>query len=255
MSRTDTGTALILLYRTLAREIDTLSFGPPVAFTYNPLVYAREPFEKYLSLYANGTGKTIFMGMNPGPWGMLQTGIPFGEVETVRGWLGVTGRVRQPDKLHPKRPVQGFACTRREVSGQRLWGLFRSRFKAARNFFRNHVVINYCPLGFFNRQGTNITPDKLPKGDRESLLDLCDDSLSRVLAVLEPRFAIGVGRFAEGRLRDVVTRAGTGDGGKIPPYARVKIVGILHPSPASPAANKGWETAVIRTLTEAGVWR
>jgi len=253
MSPTETASALIHLYRKLARDIGKLSFGPSVAFTYNPLVYAREPFEKYISLYGNGTRKTVFMGMNPGPWGMLQTGIPFGEVETVSGWLGITGQVTHPRLQHQKRPVQGFACARREVSGQRLWGLFRSRFKTAREFFRNHFVINYCPLGFFDERGTNITPDKLPKRSREPLLALCDQYLARALAILRPRFAIGVGRFAEGRLEAVLGASGTGL--RLPALDQAAVVGILHPSPASPAANKGWESAVVRTLLEEGVWR
>jgi single-strand selective monofunctional uracil DNA glycosylase len=250
----DIAHTLILLYRKQARDIDRLAFGPPVAYVYNPLVYAREPFERYLARYGNGTDKTVFLGMNPGPWGMIQTGIPFGEVDAVRSWLGITGKVRRPDRLHPKRPVEGFACARREVSGQRLWGLFRSRFTTPRKFFKRHLVINYCPLGFFNEQGTNLTPDKLPKRDREPLLRLCDDYLFRALAVLKPRFAVGIGRFAESRLGGVLGTE-TESGPKVPTLARVTVVGILHPSPASPAANKGWEAKVIRTLVEQGVWR
>ncbi len=243
------GGKLIRVYRELAEAVDKLSFGPPVAFVYNPLVYARGPFENYLSRYGNGTGKSIFLGMNPGPWGMLQTGIPFGEVDTVRDWLGIAGKVGGPERAHPKRPVTGFACTRREISGQRLWGLFRSRFATADAFFKDHFVINYCPLCFFDKQGTNLTPDKLPKRDREPLLAVCDEYLLKVIETIKPRFAIGVGRFAESRLEAVLSGSGTD-----PAFARVNVVGILHPSPASPAANKGWEAEVVRALTDAGVW-
>jgi single-strand selective monofunctional uracil DNA glycosylase len=242
------GGKLIGIYRELAEAVDELSFGPPVAYVYNPLVYAREPFENYLARYGNGTGKSIFLGMNPGPWGMLQTGIPFGEVNTVRDWLEITGKVGRPERTHPKRPVRGFSCTRKEISGQRLWGLFRSRFATPPAFFKNHFVVNYCPLGFFDKQGTNLTPDKLPKDDREPLLELCDEFLLKVISTLKPRYAIGVGRFAESRIETVLGNSDLA-------LARAIVIGILHPSPASPVANKGWEAKVTHTLTERGVWR
>ena len=58
--------------------------------------------------------------MNPGPWGMVQTGVPFGEVSLVREWLGIDATIRRPKVLHPDRPVEGFLCQRREVSGSRF---------------------------------------------------------------------------------------------------------------------------------------
>jgi len=217
------------------------------------LRYARQPWERYLARYARDTVTTVFLGMNPGPWGMLQTGVPFGEVDLVREWLGITGRVGVPERPHPKRPVTGFGCARHEVSGRRLWGLFRSRFGTPDDFFKRHLVINYCPLGFFNRQGTNVTPDKLSRRDREPLLALCDRSLARALAVLQPRFAVGVGAFAEGRLRGAIS-AHIRDGGAMGALEGISVARILHPSPASPAANSGWEEKAVGELTAQGVW-
>jgi single-strand selective monofunctional uracil DNA glycosylase len=250
----DDARRLIHLYRKQARELEMLTFHSPVSHVYHPLIYAREPWERYLARFGDGTGKTVFMGMNPGPWGMLQTGIPFGEVDLVRDWLGITGRVGRPRRPHPRRPVTGFACPRHEVSGRRLWGLFRSRFGTPARFFRRHLVINYCPLGFFNQQGTNLTPDKLPPQDREPLLTLCDRYLAYVLAVLQPRFAVGVGNFAGERLRDVLARYG-GSGRIFAGLKRITVARVLHPSPASPAANTGWEEKAARALCDQGVWR
>jgi len=42
--------------------------------------------------------------MNPGPWGMAQTGVPFGEINAVKDWLGINAEVDKPQKQHPKRP-------------------------------------------------------------------------------------------------------------------------------------------------------
>src|SRR5512137_2605345 len=112
----------------LRSELHGRKFGSPVAYVYNPLEYAWPPHAEYLRRYGRGRREIMIVGMNPGPWGMAQTGVPFGDVAMVRDWLGITGRVSQPATLHPARPVQGFACARGEVSGRRLWGWARDRF-------------------------------------------------------------------------------------------------------------------------------
>ncbi|MFO8026654.1 MAG: single-stranded DNA-binding protein, partial [Opitutales bacterium] len=115
----------------LADAVDRLSFAEPTTHIYNPLHYARAPHERFLRLHGNSAKKVVFMGMNPGPFGMAQTGVPFGEIEHVRDWIGVEAPVEKPANEHPKRPIEGFACTRSEVSGRRLWGAFKARFGAA----------------------------------------------------------------------------------------------------------------------------
>ena len=117
-----------------------MQFPPPVAFVYNPLNYAAAPHEAYLARYASGKKEALFVGMNPGPFGMAQTGVPFGDVAMVRDWLGVRGEVRAPTQAHPKRPITGFACTRSEVSGTRLWGWARDRFGTPGQFFARFFV-------------------------------------------------------------------------------------------------------------------
>src|SRR5262245_50837480 len=106
----------------LARKTGRLRFGPPVAFVYNPLIYARKNYSQYVTRFGRPPREILLVGMNPGPFGMAQTGVPFGEVSMVRDWLGICEKVGRPPREHPKRPVRGFDCHRREVSGQRLWG-------------------------------------------------------------------------------------------------------------------------------------
>ena len=180
--------------------------------------------------------------MNPGPWGMAQTGVPFGQIEAVRDWLQIDAKIGCPADQHPKRPITGLACTRSEVSGERLWGLFRERFKSAKRFFAGHFVSNYCPLVFMEASGRNHTPDKLPAAEREPLGAVCDQHLLRLCDSLQPEWAVGVGAFAEKCLQRVLCDS------------KIKITRILHPSPASPAANRGWAAAVTKQLIEAGVW-
>jgi single-strand selective monofunctional uracil DNA glycosylase len=231
---------LIDISRELARETGALSFAPPVTHVYNPLDYARAPHEEYLERYGSGQPDTILLGMNPGPFGMAQTGVPFGEVEMVKDWLGIVEPVDRPQPEHPRRPVEGFACTRSEVSGARLWGWARETFATPGRFFAKFLVMNYCPLCFMEESGRNRTPDKLPVAEREPLFRACDKALRNSIQVLRPRRVVGIGAFANKRARAAL--AGMD----------VTLGQILHPSPASPAANRGWAQQANRQLTELG---
>jgi single-strand selective monofunctional uracil DNA glycosylase len=146
----------------LRAAVTKLRFAAPVTHVYNPINYAWAAHELYLRRYANGRKRVLFLGMNPGPFGMVQTGVPFGQIAAVRDWLGIEAKIGKPPNEHPKRHVTGFACRRSEISGERLWGLFAKRFGSAENFFDEHLVINYCPLAFLESSGRNRTPDKLP---------------------------------------------------------------------------------------------
>lgn len=231
---------LLRIASDLRRAVNRLEFAAPVAYVYNPLEYAWRSHRQYLAFAKPGI-KALLVGMNPGPWGMAQTGVPFGEVRLVRDWMDIRGAVGRPPVEHPKRPVLGFECHRREVSGQRLWGWARERFGTPERFFERFYVHNYCPLLFLEDGGRNRTPDKLPADERAGLTDACNRALRRVIALLEPRFVIGVGAYAEQRIRDVV------DG------TDVTVGGILHPSPASPVANRGWAQQAERQLRGLGL--
>lgn len=237
---------LIAAARRLSAELSGLRFAAPVSHVYNPLLYAQEAHELYLQRYGGGKKRVVFLGMNPGPFGMVQTGVPFGEVALVRDWLRIAAPVGQPELVNPKRPVEGFACTRSEVSGRRLWGLFAARFSSAEAFFAEHFVANYCPLAFFDH-GRNLTPDKLPASEAAPLFAACDAHLRAIFAALQPAWVIGVGAFAEKRAKEAL--AGVIDG------ESTRIGRILHPSPASPLANRGWAAAAEKELLALGVWR
>jgi single-strand selective monofunctional uracil DNA glycosylase len=235
---------LIASTRRLVDELKDLEFGPPAACVYRPLEYAWRPHQRYLERFAKGKKRVIFLGMNPGPFGMVQTGIPFGEVAAVRDWMGIGEPVGKPENEHPKRPVQGFQCARSEVSGRRLWGLFAERFGTAEVFFKDHFVLNYCPLVWMSGTGANLTPDKLPAAEMARVEQACLKHLGEVVSLLRPPFLIGIGAFAEERLRRAADLCGSD----------ASIGRILHPSPASPAANRGWAEVAARQLAELGVW-
>jgi single-strand selective monofunctional uracil DNA glycosylase len=224
----------------MGHEVDRLHFAAPVTHVYNPLKYAFEAHRSYLERHCKEQADILLLGMNPGPWGMVQTGVPFGEVTLVRDWLGIDSGVTPPPHQHPKRPVEGFECGRSEVSGQRLWGWARSRFVSPDCFFRRFFVWNYCPLAFMEESGRNRTPDKLPVAERDFLFEICDQALRKVVDVLEPEHVLGVGKFGEQRARAALE-------------GNLSIGSILHPSPASPAANRGWAQQVEKQLAELGI--
>lgn len=218
-----------------------MRFAAPVSHVYNPLDYAWAVHQTYLERFGNGRKRVVFLGMNPGPFGMAQTGVPFGEIAAVRDWLGLSGAVGKPAVENPKKLVEGFACKRGEVSGQRLWGLFRERFGTPEAFFAEHFVANYCPLVFFE-DGRNLTPDKLPAAEAGPLQAACDAHLRRMVEALQAEWVIGVGAWAEKRAMLAL------DG--LP----VRFGRILHPSPASPAANRGWAPVATKQMVELGIW-
>lgn len=233
---------LIAAAQRLAEAADALSFGEPVTHVYNPLLYARAPHERYLHLHGNSRKQVIFMGMNPGPFGMAQTGVPFGEIEHVRDWMGVEAAVEKPANEHPKRPVDGFDCARSEVSGRRLWGAFKERFGPAEAFFADHFVVNYCPLVFMEASGKNRTPDKMNATETAPLYHVCDQHLREVVGILKPEWMVGVGAFADARAKGALADFD------------LQFGRILHPSPASPAANRGWAEQATKQLIDLGIW-
>jgi single-strand selective monofunctional uracil DNA glycosylase len=235
--------ALIAAAQRLRTETARLRFGPPVTHVYNPLAYAWAPHAAYLRKFGATRKRVVFLGMNPGPFGMAQTGVPFGEVAAVRDWLQIECPVGKPEREHPRRPVAGFACARSEVSGRRLWGLFAERFGTPQRFFAGHIVMNYCPLAFLESSGRNLTPDKLSALEKVALFAACDQHLRAMVAALQPEWLIGVGDFAAKRAEQVFQSS------------PLKIGRILHPSPASPAANRNWKGLATRQLEALGVWR
>ncbi len=233
---------LIVAAQKLSHAVSGLSFSAPVTHVYNPLDYAWACHEQYLRRYGEGGKRIVFVGMNPGPFGMTQIGVPFGEIAAARDWLRLDAPISKPARENPVRPIEGWACPRSEVSGRRLWGLFAQRFGQAENFFAEHFVANYCPLAFF-AGARNVTPDKLPTSEAAPLFAACNAHLAEVVRVCGAEWVIGIGAFAEARARDALSDA-----------PGIRFGRILHPSPASPAANRGWAEQATKQMQALGLW-
>jgi len=232
---------LIRASRALSALLDPIGFDAPVTHVYNPLRHAGRGYRRYLRRFADGPKRIVFLGMNPGPYGMTQTGVPFGEIAAVRDWLKIEERIDRPDNEHPKRRVDGFECTRSEVSGARVWSAIADHWHEPEAFFRQHFIANYCPLVFMEESGRNRTPDKLRAAERDALYKACDGHLRRVIDILEPEWIVGIGAFAESRAVAALTDHD------------VKIGRVLHPSPANPRANRGWADEAGKQLRALGL--
>ena len=221
---------------------DSLVKEGSVDAVYNPLAYAWEPHRAYLELASGGGAKTLLLGMNPGPHGMGQMGIPFAATSVVRDLLKITNlEVGQPRKPHPKRPISGLDWPKEEVSGTRLWGLLANEYGSAESIFKSVFLLNHCPLMLFSgERATNITPDKITGPTTKALLERCDDHLREVVDIMQIERVIGVGRYSEKRALNALSGID------------ISITTCWHPSPASPLANrnkgKDWKKNVRNVL-------
>lgn len=237
--------ALLAATEELRKAVNNLRFGPPITHIYNPLDYAGAPYQLYIERFANSPKRVVFAGMNPGPFGMTQVGVPFGAIPAVRDWMGIEAPVGKPPREHPKRLITGFSCEKVEVSGRRLWlELFARKFPRAEDFFKEHLVLNYCPLVFMTETGANFTPDKLRVAERKSLEAVCDVHLRRALEVLQPEWVVGIGVYSKSNLARIIP------GMPRPP----RLTRIIHPAPASPIANREWPDNPQAKLEAEGIW-
>lgn len=227
--------------RGLLDALRPLTFKAPVTHVYNPLEYAFPMMEAYVRRFGQGRKRVVFLGMNPGPWGMAQTGVPFGEVAAVRDWLQLSAPIGKPAQEHPKRLVTGLDCTRSEVSGQRVWGAVAQQFGTPERFFAEHYIVNYCPLMFLEASGKNRTPEQLTAAERGAIAAACNQHLVAAVDALAPEWVVGIGNYAEARARETL-----GDRG-------IRVGRIPHPSPANPAANRGWLPAVLEAMAAQGI--
>ena len=221
---------------------DSLVKEGSVDAVYNPLAYAWEPHRAYLELASGGGAKTLLLGMNPGPHGMGQMGIPFAATSVVRDLLKITNlEVGQPSTPHPKRPISGLDWPKEEVSGTRLWGLLANEYGSAESIFKSVFLLNHCPLMLFSgERATNITPDKITGPTTKALLERCDDHLREVVDIMQIERVIGVGRYSEKRALNALSGID------------IAITTCWHPSPASPLANRNkgedWKKNVRNVL-------
>ncbi|CAG9789212.1 unnamed protein product, partial [Diatraea saccharalis] len=143
----------------LNSSLELLELPKSIQCIYNPTIYARHTFEKYVCKYCNTKKQIVYFGMNPGPWGMSQTGI----------------------------------------SGKRFWGLFKDLCDTPENFFNTSFVYNYLPQQWMKSNGCNITPADFKMMEMEPLFEICDPIFIRVLELYDVKTIVAIGKFCEVR--------------------------------------------------------
>lgn len=228
--------------RVMSRQLSSKKFQSPVTHVYDPLTYAWSAHEWYVRKYSTKGARILLVGMNPGPWGMAQTGVPFGEISAVRHFLHMpeTMEIAAPKHENPARPVTGLSCKRAEVSGRRLWTEWAAaHYKTPAAFFQTFFVHNYCPLMFLESSGRNRTPIKLKAAERAEVERVCDAALRAIVTAMKPLAVCGIGGYAKERCMKVL---------KSEVDKGLVVATVLHPSPASPAANRGWVEAAVKQI-------
>ncbi|XP_049285272.1 single-strand selective monofunctional uracil DNA glycosylase [Anopheles funestus] len=228
----------------LSAALRKVTLPSDVAACYDPIEYASEIHCAYLQRFLDGPKPILFLGMNPGPWGMCQTGVPFGYVPAVRDWMGLRGTVTKPKPELAARPVEGLACTREEQSGKRWWGLYEELCGTSDGFFRSCFVYNLCPLAFFHQTGRNITPSELKGKAKGEIQSISEQYLAIALTLLKPKIVISVGRYTEDRIKSLTKQ------NKIDPT--IATYCMPHPSPRS-LNNTNWPEKAKLWLTEHGI--
>ncbi|XP_076437344.1 uncharacterized protein LOC143276617 [Babylonia areolata] len=235
----------ILCQKMLCQRLADVDLPPKVTYVYNPLEYAFDTHYKFVKKYYNTPKRILFLGMNPGPFGMSQNGVPFGECNIVTDWMEIDGEVLKPVLEHPKRPVMGMECKRSEVSGARFWELFRRLCPTAESFFKNCAIHNLCPLAFMTDTGKNVAPSDMPVKVLRQLDSLCDQTFLDVVALFKIEHVITVGKYAFTCAQKALTTHNVHG---------VQLHCMMHPSPANPSANKGWTDIAENQLREFGVY-
>ncbi|XP_059139314.1 uncharacterized protein LOC131927619 [Physella acuta] len=234
----------MMFEKELCEKLSRVSLPGKIQYVYNPLEYAFDSHLNFVRRFCTGEKYILFVGMNPGPFGMSQNGVPFGECAIVKEWLQIEGEVLKPVLEHPKRRVVGLECSRSEVTGGRFWQLFRTLCHTPEHFFRTSYVHNLCPFAFLTDSGKNVTPPQLTSSVLDQINALCNATLVEVVRLLKCKYVICIGKYALAQAQKALSAD---------EFNGITLECLMHPSPINPAANKGWADIAIKQLTEIGI--
>ena len=197
--------------------------------------------EQYLKRFGEGRKRVVFLGMNPGPFGMVQVGVPFGEVNAVRDWMQISAPVAPPKTPNPSRPVEGFTCQRSEVRVSACGRFFAERYPHAQDFCRP-LCAELLPAGVLRSRAQRDTRQAPEERNRTALCRL------------RCTFRRASTRWRRNGWSASASLPDAGASSACPFVPAGEDRHRAHPSPAGPIANRGWAPQAAAQLTALGIW-
>ena len=227
---------------------------------WNPGRYGERWHRRFRETYPPGPNPVLLLGLNPGPYGMGQTGIPFTDIRRLESDLPELAARLRTDGESIGLPGLAPPDLRRrldrtfESSSIRVYRFLRLAGGSAGAGWRRVVAANPCPMLFM--EGTvNRTPADLRRALRKrggrlervtARLEECDqlrrECAREAVRVLEPRGVILLGRNIQEAL------AGDPSLGAVPGG----VLAWEHPARAVPDA---WAGGLVRAVRRRGWWK
>jgi single-strand selective monofunctional uracil DNA glycosylase len=170
----------------------------------DPGRYGERWHHRFRRCYPVGPRPLLVFGLNPGPYGMAQTGVPFTDLKRLEFHLPRLWRellaAREPVALPGLAPpsLRPFLTRTFESSSVRVYKFLERAFGSAEQAFRRVAFVNPCPLLFIDRAtGENRTPADLPRAAPRLMREF--DALRRTTVLeavseLEARGAVLLGK-------------------------------------------------------------
>jgi single-strand selective monofunctional uracil DNA glycosylase len=227
---------------------------------WNPGLYAASWHALFRKEYPASAGCILVFGLNPGPYGMAQTGIPFTDLKRLREHLPrlAKGLERRGCSLAgvglAPRSLRPYLSRTFESSAVRVYRFLSRGWGSAEDGWRSVVVANPCSLLFMDAAGENRTPaDLVGAVSRRTgslvaarrLRERCN-ALRRLAAreavrVLSPRGVVLLGKDAQRAMQT----------GIAPLLGPDSILGWEHPARAVPDR---WAMGLLEEIKRRG-WK
>ncbi len=227
---------------------------------WNPGLYGETWHARFRRLYRPGQHPLVVFGLNPGPYGMAQTGIPFTDIRRLVSALpdlaaelrGRGERVEPPGLAPPG--LRPYLSRSFESSAVRVYRFLKKGWGGAERGWTEVVVANPCTLLFIDpAEGKNRTPADLARAarlrgsGRDQVRELVE-SFGRIrircavesIEALSPRGAILLGKDVQAALGPALRRI----------LGEARVIPWEHPARAVP---ESWASGLLSALRRRGL--
>lgn len=158
----------------------------------NVHAYGWSAYEAFVrAYYSDGRPRILALSMNPGPFGAVQTGIPFCDVPLARQLLPGF------DRLIAAKP-SWVASERREISALKLVVWSDARFGGIRGLYARVLLAMTCPLAILRGpRKTNVPLPALPRREQEKIEAFIPRHAAEEIRLAEPAGILMLGEWAQ----------------------------------------------------------